>query len=193
MPPSILPGIGLTDRQMEQLEALATALRPDQQLWASGYLAGVAQARLSGAGLVAEAASAPALAAEAPSADAVTLTILYASETGNAAELARRIEARAQGLGLKASASDLAAYKTRGLKDEKLILLVSSTHGEGDAPEPAAGFFEFINGRKAPKLDGVRFAVLGLGDSTYEFFCEAAKVLDRRFEELGATRIHERV
>jgi sulfite reductase (NADPH) flavoprotein alpha-component len=188
MPVSILPGIGLTEREREQLEALANALSPDRALWASGFLAGVAHARLSDG---VAAASAPHIV---PSPDtAIALTILYASETGNAAELARRVEARAQGLGLKAVASDLASYKQRNLKDERLILLISSTHGEGEPPEPAAGFFEFLAGRKAPKLDGARFAVLGLGDTTYEFFCEAAKRLDRRLEELGASRFHDRL
>src|SRR3546814_3019217 len=68
------------------------------------------------------------------------------------------------------------------------MLIVVSTYGEGDPPQPATGFFEFIEGRKAPKLDGKRFAVLALGDSTYEFYCEAGKRLDRRFEKLGAER-----
>src|SRR3546814_1431869 len=69
------------------------------------------------------------------------------------------------------------------------MLIVVSTYGEGDPPQPATGFFEFIEGRKAPKLDGKRFAVLALGDSTYEFYCEAGKRLDRRFEKLGAERL----
>src|SRR3546814_19471206 len=73
------------------------------------------------------------------------------------------------------------------------MLIVVSTYGEGDPPQPATGFFEFIEGRKAPKLDGKRFAVLALGDSTYEFYCEAGKRLDRRFEKLGAERLAPRV
>ncbi|MGB3809455.1 MAG: assimilatory sulfite reductase (NADPH) flavoprotein subunit [Parvibaculum sp.] len=189
-----LPGIGLNAPELAQLEALSRALRPDQMLWASGYLAGIAHARLAqGDGSMLSAlppAAAPSAAAQATS---TTLSILYASETGNAADVARRAEAHARGLGLTANAFDLATYKPRNLANEQLVLIVSSTHGEGEPPEPAIGFFEFIDSRKAPKLEGIKFAVLGLGDSTYEFFCEAAKRLDRRFEELGATRFHDRI
>lgn len=190
LPVSLSPIAGLSDQQLKQLETLASTLGREQMLWASGYLAGKAHARSD---LNAGAAASPSIpASSSVASDAIVLSILYASETGNAAELARRLETRAMGLGIKVIANDLATYKTRGLKDEKLILAITSTHGEGDPPEPSAGFFEFINSRKAPKLDGVRFAVLGLGDSTYEFFCEAAKILDRRLEELGATRLHAR-
>ena len=88
---------------------------------------------------------------------------------------------------------DMATYKCRQLKNEQDLVIIASTYGEGDPPQSAASFFEFIEGRKAPKLPDLRFAVLALGDSTYEYYCEAGKRLDRRLEELGAQRLKPRV
>src|SRR6185312_12594272 len=81
-----------------------------------------------------------------------TLTILYGSETGNSAALASSLADAARGLGLTLTVGDMADYKMRRLKEEQDLLIVVSTYGEGDPPQPAANFFEFVEGRKAPQL-----------------------------------------
>ncbi len=176
---------GLFDQnQAQALNALLPTLTPEQTLWLSGFLAGLSRQGI--------AVPAQGPAAGAPAAGP-NVTVLYATETGNAAGVAKQAAERFKAAGLEARAVSMADYKQRDLKNETHVVMVAATHGEGDPPEGAAGFFEFLAGRKAPKLDGVKFAVLGLGDTSYVHFCEAAKVLDRRFEELGAERLAERV
>ncbi len=178
-----VPGAALTPEQWRLVEALTQSLGSTQARWLGGYFTGLE------AGL----RSPPSQAVPAIESAGRKLTILYGTETGNAADLARSLEAAAKGKGLTCALSDMADYKVRQLGQEEDVLIIVSTYGEGDPPQPATGFFEFVEGRKAPKLNGKRFAVLALGDSTYEFYCEAGKRLDRRFEELGGERLAPRV
>lgn len=182
MATSETPGPALTPAQWRLVEDLAGALGPHQMLWLSGYLAGLAENRQQ------------VDVREDPQAtSARKLRILYGTETGNAAEVARTVQAALSERGLTSDLSDMADYKVRQLSQEEDLLIVVSTYGEGDPPQPAIGFFEYLEGRKAPKLTGARFAILALGDSTYEFFCEAGKRLDQRLEDLGAQRLSLRV
>ena len=176
-------GAALTPEQWRLVEALVQSLSPAQARWLGGYFTGLE------AGL----RSPPSQAVFPIESVGRKLTILYGTETGNAAELARALETAAKGKGLSCNLSDMADYKVRQLAEEEDVLIIVSTYGEGDPPQPATSFFEFVEGRKAPKLEGKRFAVLALGDSTYEFYCEAGKRLDRRFEELGGERLAPRV
>jgi len=174
----------LTPAQIGQLQNLAKGLSREQALWVSGYFAAIG-------GLGTELAMPGYVVDTAPA--AASVTILYGSETGNSAALAKSFASRMQAAGLNARASDMDGYKIRALKDERYLLVITSTHGEGDPPQAALGFFEFIEGRKAPKLPDLKFSVLALGDSTYEKYCEAGRRLDRRLEELGATRLAPRI
>jgi sulfite reductase (NADPH) flavoprotein alpha-component len=187
-----LPGPGLTEEQWDRLKGLAISLTVDQANWVGGYFTGYADAARHAAGTAI--AQPPVIVpASAPAAVQRSLTILYGSETGTALSLGEALAQEAGKLGLVATAVDMADYKPSALKQEQDLLVITSTHGEGEPPQPALGFFEFITSRKAPRLDDVRFAVLALGDSTYEFYCESGKKLDRRFEELGATRLEARI
>jgi len=174
----------LSLEQWRLVEGLAQTLTPEQARWISGYFAGLDAGLMRAGGTAIAPLQAP---------QGRTLTILYGTETGNSRDLAKALAASATERGLAPKVSDLSDYKVRQLKDEEDVLFIISTYGEGDPPQPSVAFFEFLEGPRAPKLDGVRFSVLALGDSTYEKYCEAGKRIDQRFEELGATRLSPRV
>ncbi|ODT84043.1 MAG: sulfite reductase [NADPH] flavoprotein alpha-component [Pelagibacterium sp. SCN 64-44] len=186
------PGPGLSEEQWARLKALAISLSPEQSNWIGGYFTGYADAARGLAGaMVAEPSASVPVPTEA--AAQRSLTVLYASETGTAMSLAEEARQHAAGKGLTVKLHDLADYKPATLKDEQDVLLIASTHGEGEPPQPALDFFDTLGGRKAPRLQGVRFAVLALGDSTYEFYCQTGRTLDSRLAELGGERLKPRI
>ncbi|EWH10428.1 sulfite reductase (NADPH) flavoprotein subunit alpha [Catenovulum agarivorans DS-2] len=174
----------LAAEQLTQLNKITAGMSANQLSWVSGYLYGLAQA---GAGSL-PAAGAPAAPAELP-----TLTVLYGSQTGNAKGVAQQAAAAAEAAGLKVRCVSMGDYKPKDLKKETHVLITSCTQGEGDPPDDAIEFHAFLAGKKAPKLDGVKYSVLALGDSSYEFFCQTGKDFDERFAKLGATAIEPRV
>lgn len=189
------PGVALTAEQWQLVEALGSSLTPEQAHWISGYFAGLGSALSRGNKTVAlspDVRISPAAAQTEPT-HSRTLTILHISETGNSTELATRLAASATKQGLNPVLISAADYKIRKLKDEQDLLIITSTHGEGDPPQTGMEFFEFIESRKAPALPGLRYAILALGDMSYEHFCGAGKRLDERFEVLGAKRLRPRV
>ncbi|MDU8923839.1 assimilatory sulfite reductase (NADPH) flavoprotein subunit [Pasteurellaceae bacterium LIM206] len=122
----------------------------------------------------------------------LNVTVLSASQTGNAKSVADQLTERLKAEGIAVKRSALKDYKAKNIADEQLVLLVTSTQGEGEPPEEAVVLFKLLNGKKAPNLDRLSFAVLGLGDSSYPNFCQAGKDFDQRFAALGATRLLER-
>lgn len=172
----------LSEQQVQQLQGLVSQLNPIQQAWVSGYLAASAQL----AGQVAGHAAPAAAQANA------NLTILFGSQTGNARHVAEALAQQAQAKGIAAKVIDMAEYKTTQLKSEQYLVIVTSTYGEGEPPENAIGLHNFLFSKKAPKLNGLKYAVLGLGDTSYEFFCKTAQDFDQRLAELGATPVHAR-
>jgi len=183
---TILPELSktpLNDDQHRFFQQFISSVSPEQLAWAGGYLTGlVAQELVLSSGIT--------TASDGASAD---ITILVGSQTGNSETLAEQTHQLAANRGLRTVIKKMVDYKLPQLKAEKNLLVIVSTYGEGDPPDNAREIYEYLFSKRAPSLKQVHFAVLGLGDSSYEFFCKTGVDFDRRLEELGATRIHQRV
>jgi sulfite reductase (NADPH) flavoprotein alpha-component len=168
---------------IEALNAVMARTNAEQRQWLSGFLAGY-HAATAGAHLATPAA--------APRGK-IPLTILYGTESGNAEGVGADLKKAAARQGFGAKLVDLADVHPAAIAGEANLLVIASTWGEGDPPERAAAFYAALMADDAPRFEGVRFAVLALGDSSYVNYCEVGRRIDARLEALGGERIAPRV
>lgn len=192
----------LTEEQAAKANELLASLTPEQKMWFSGYITATQHISGSTTGEAMDGATSNDSAANLPSGSAQSnvaqpkardITVLYGSETGNAQGVAEMFGERLQGLGHTVEVKGMDEIKPRNIKKVEDLFIVTATHGEGDPPDNAIELHEFLHGRKAPKLEGVRFSVLALGDQSYDHFCQTGKDFDAKLEELGAERLYERI
>lgn len=197
IPPFDPKTVPLSEAQSAQLNTVIQSLNPSQSAWLLGYMAAANAFQAGGVSLAPALTSAAApvglTVPVAPAGPQETLTILFATQTGNAGKVAKKVHAAAVAAGLKADVKNVSDYKTGALKAEKNLILVASTYGEGDPPDSAKEFHSFVTGKRAPKLDGTRFAVLSLGDTSYEQYCKTGIDFDQRLEAMGGKRLVDRV
>ncbi|MBP3950785.1 assimilatory sulfite reductase (NADPH) flavoprotein subunit [Bacillus suaedae] len=180
--------------QVELLNRLLPTLTESQKVWLSGYIAAssatsVVSAPEQGAQAI-ESVTPAAAPVQTISKD---VTILFGSQTGNSQALAKKAGKALEAKDFKVTVASMNDFKPNNLKKLENLLIVVSTHGEGDPPDNAISFHEFLHGKRAPKLENLRYSVLSLGDSSYEFFCKTGKDFDEKLLELGGTCIYPRV
>ncbi|MFM2482173.1 assimilatory sulfite reductase (NADPH) flavoprotein subunit [Celerinatantimonas sp. YJH-8] len=172
----------LSQPQLDALNQALAHLSPLQLAWVSGYLAGMNPP-----------VATQNAASEVSFSASQTATILYASQTGNAKALAERLYEQAKQQGLAVELSNIGDFKLKSLKKETHLVIIASTNGEGEPPDDALEFHEFIGSSKAPKLNELSYSVLSLGDSSYELFCQCGIDFDERLGALGAKSAIARV
>lgn len=170
------------DDDLQSLERVLAPATPTQRAWLSGFLAGLD----SRAGVAAPLPAAAPVAAE-------PLTVLFASESGNSERLAGDLAKAARKQGFKPKVVDFADLDVSSLAGAGKIVVIAATWGEGEPPGRAARGYSALMGEAAPRLEGVEFGVLALGDTAYAEFCAVGKAIDARLETLGGKRAVQRV
>lgn len=156
----------------------------EQRSWLGGFLAGLHSRAVMGGAAV--------TAAEAPI-QSKPLDILFGTQTGNAEEVANEAADLARAKGFTPRVAELDAVEIDQLVAMENLIVVISTYGEGEMPDNAELFWESLSASTAPRLENLNFGVLALGDTSYEHFCQAGKLIDTRLEQLGAKRLGDRV
>ena len=155
----------------------------DQEAWISGFIAGMKQsASLSNNSLIQE-----------HNKNLINLDILFGTQTGNSEAIAEDMSKIANDAGFRTKVNSLDNITMDILGNMENVAIITSTYGEGEMPDNAQLFWDALSANTAPNLSNIKYSVLALGDTGYEEFCHAGKLIDTRFEQLGATRIQERV
>ncbi len=186
-PAALLPPPPLDPQLANSLLALSSHVDAETIRYMSGFLAGVAAERQRAAGTDNSDTK--------PVSDASSITratILYASQTGNGRRVAEKLHRQLESHGLAARLINMADFKPRDIANEKLLYLVVSTHGDGDPPDDARAFVDYLTSRKPPRLEQLSYTVLALGDSSYPKYCATGRTLSERLAALGAKQLTER-
>ncbi|MBQ0138021.1 MAG: assimilatory sulfite reductase (NADPH) flavoprotein subunit [Kurthia sp.] len=175
-----------TDSQIKLLNELLPGLTLQQKNWLSGYLAAVpTQNEAVVEGITVETATEPN--------KTLTATVLYGSQTGNAKSLAVQFANELTQNNVEVEVTSLADFPTKKLKKVENLLIITSTQGEGDAPDNAKSFLDFLHSPRVPNLESLNYSVLALGDTSYDLFCQTGIDFDERLAQLGAKPITPRV
>ncbi|URJ29280.1 NADPH-dependent assimilatory sulfite reductase flavoprotein subunit [Blochmannia endosymbiont of Camponotus modoc] len=178
----------LTSEQLDYIRSFLVTLSSSQLIWISGYLWGLAS--------VAETNKITDFS-ENTKIEGVclnkTITLISASQTGNARQLAEKLRDDIHAINMDVMLFNAGDYKFKKISKETLLIIITSTYGEGEPPEEAIALYRYLFSNKAVKMPNTHFAVFSFGDRSYEYFAKAGKDFDHRLEELGAHRLCDRV
>lgn len=182
--PPLLSMLPLTSEQLSKLQDATKDLSTAQIAWLSGYLWGQLNPSVVPTSTTVTSALVP---------EQETITLISASQTGNARHLAEQLRDNLVAHKLNVELYSAGEYKFKQLHKTTTLIIIVSTQGEGDPPEEAIAFYKYLNSKKAAEMKETAYAILSLGDSSYEHFCKAGKDFDERIAQLGATRLLPRV
>lgn len=168
----------LNEQQLSALSNLSNGLNREQLLWLNGYFQGLL-------------ASSPTQlqVAPPPAQSGKSLKILFGTHTGRSKSIAEKLAQKLTSIGIQTQTSAMDDYKIRQLNAETNLVVIVSTHGEGEPPAMAEDFYTFITGKRAPKLENLNYSVVALGDKSYKLFCKTGLDIDAALQKAGAKPI----
>ncbi|MEL7586138.1 MAG: assimilatory sulfite reductase (NADPH) flavoprotein subunit [Prolixibacteraceae bacterium] len=177
----------LNETQLKALEQLIHDAGAEQLIWLSGYFQGLTAGRHLN---IPQGSPGPAALQTLQAAAQGSLTILYGSHTGRSEGLAKKLKAELNARSLSANIFAMNDYNVRQLEKEENLLIIVSTHGDGEPPEMAEDFHGFMTGKRAPQLPALKFSVLALGDKSYKLYCQTGKDIDHALRKAGAQELY---
>lgn len=171
----------LSKKQLDILESVSGTFSNIEQAWVSGYFWGLSRQKKN------------KLSTKSIVLEEFIVTILSASQTGNARALSKLLYETCSSMNIKATLVNAFDYQFKKINKEKILIIITSTQGEGEPPEEALDLYKFLMSKKAPQLNNFYYSVFGLGDSSYDLFCQSGKDFDKKLNELGGIRLLNRV